>query len=147
MIQRLYRWLQFIDIHQLAVQRFTDTHKRCGRDGLILAERARFGTEIVTCLGRLAESDGGCVLKDDKACSVEEATVPNQDDLPFDGCEGDVLMCLFVQDALEDDSVLLVRIGLLTACAPTVIFERCSLGWTQMSMPLLTVSFVDHGGR
>ena len=39
-MQRLCRWLQFIDLHQLAAQRFTDTHKRCGRDGLILAERA-----------------------------------------------------------------------------------------------------------
>ena len=63
---------------------------------------------VAPLLRVLAESDGGCILKDDKVRSVEEATVPNQDDLPFDGCEGDVLMCLFVQDALEHDSVLLV---------------------------------------
>ena len=32
-------------------------------------------------------------------------------------------------------------------CEEPVIFERCSVRRTQMSMPLLTVSFVDHGGR
>lgn len=63
---------------------------------------------VAPLLRVLAESDGGCVLKDDKASSVEEATVPNQDDLLFDGCEGDVLMCLILQAALVCDSVLLV---------------------------------------
>lgn len=82
---------------------------------------------VAPLLRVLAESDGGCVLKDDKACSIEETTVPNQDDLPFDGCEGDVLMCLFVH-TLEHDSVLLVRIGFSTACAPTVILSVARWG-------------------
>ena len=55
-----------------------------------------------------AESDGGCVQKDDKAHSVEEADLPKQDDLLFDGCEHDVLMRLMFQAALMHDSVLLV---------------------------------------
>lgn len=63
---------------------------------------------VAPLLRVLAESDGGCVPKDDWVQSVEEATVPNQDDLPFDGCESDVLMCLILQAALEHDSVLLV---------------------------------------
>lgn len=82
---------------------------------------------VAPLLRVLAESDGGCVMKDDKARSVEEATVPNQDDLPFDGCEGDVLMCLILQAALVHDSVLLVALGLSTVCAPTVISEHCSV--------------------
>ena len=40
---------------------------------------------VVPLLRVLAESDGGCVPKDDWVQSVEEATVPNQDDLLFDG--------------------------------------------------------------
>lgn len=62
---------------------------------------------VVPLLRVLAESDGGCVPKDDWVQSVEEATVPNQDDLPFDGCESDVLICQMLQAALVHDSVLL----------------------------------------
>lgn len=54
------------------------------------------------------EFDDGRVRKNGKACSVEEAEVPKQDELPFDGCESDVLMCLILQAALVHDSVLLV---------------------------------------
>ena len=55
-----------------------------------------------------AESDGGCVRKGDKAHSVEEAELPKQDDLLFDGCEHDVLTRLMFPAALVHDSVLLV---------------------------------------
>lgn len=66
------------------------------------------------------EFDDGHVRMNDKARSVEEATVPNQDDLPFDGCEGDVLMCLILQAALVHDSVLLV--------AHRIVDCMCTLG-------------------
>ena len=65
---------------------------------------------VVPLLWVLAESDGGCVPKGGRVQSVEEATVPNQDDLPFDGCESDVLMCLMLQAALVHDSALLVAL-------------------------------------
>ena len=54
------------------------------------------------------EFDDGRVRMNDEAHSVEEVTVPSQYDLPFDGCESEVLMCLILQAALVHDSVLLV---------------------------------------
>lgn len=94
-----------------------------------------------------AELDGGCVQKDDRARSVEEAELPKRDDLLFDGCEHDVLMRLMLEADLCMFWSYWWRIDLATARAAVVISEPCWLGRTQMSMPLLTVSFVDHGGR
>lgn len=39
----------------------------------------------------------GRVRMNDKAHSVEEAEVPRQDALPFDGCESDALMRLMLE--------------------------------------------------
>lgn len=54
------------------------------------------------------EFDDGRVRMNDEAHFVEEAEVPKQDELPFDGCESDVLICLILQAALVHDSVLLM---------------------------------------
>lgn len=43
------------------------------------------------------DSDDGRVRMNDKAHSVEEAEVPKQDELLFDGCESDVLMRLLLK--------------------------------------------------
>ena len=43
------------------------------------------------------ESDDGHVWKDSKAHFVDEARVPKQDDLLFDGCESDVPMRLMLE--------------------------------------------------
>lgn len=102
---------------------------------------------VAPLLRVLAESDGGCVQKDDRARSVEEVELPKQDDLLFDGCEHDVLMRLMFQAALMHDSVLFVVLRFVDCGALAVISERCWVWWTQMSMPLLNVSLVDHGGR
>lgn len=82
---------------------------------------------VVPLLRVLAESDGGCVPKDDWVQSVEEATVPNQDDLPFDGCESDVLICQMLQAALVHDSVLLVAHRFVD-CMCTLGYFRALLG-------------------
>ena len=72
-----------------------------------------------------AESDGGCVQKDDRARSVEEAELPKQDDLLFDGCEHDVLMRLMSQAALMHDSILFLVLRFVDCGALAVISKRC----------------------
>ena len=88
------------------------------------------------------ESDDGHVWKDSKAHFVDEARVPKQDDLLFDGCESDVPMRLVLEANLCMFRSYWWRIDLATERAAVVISKCCWLGWTQMSMALFTVSFV-----
>ena len=88
------------------------------------------------------ESDDGHVWKDSKAHFVDEARVPKQDDLLFDGCESDVPMRLVLEANLCMFRSYWWRIDLATERAAVVISKCCWLGWMQMSMALLNVSFV-----
>lgn len=72
-----------------------------------------------------AESDAGCVQKDDKARSVEEAELSKQDVLLFDGYEHDVLMRVVFRAVLMHDSVLFVLLRFVDCGALAVISKRC----------------------